>query len=64
MTQRKRQLANRTNSRPAPNATYFRTIWGRFVSGAARAARFSDCNTGRLAPCRYKVSGIGLAPRG
>ncbi len=64
MTQRKRQLANRTNSRPAPNATYFRTIWGRFVSGAARAARFSDCNTGRLAPCRYKVSGSRPAPSG
>jgi hypothetical protein len=31
-------------------------------SGAAQAARFSDGNTGRLAPCRYKVSGIGLAP--
>ena len=29
------------------------------VSGAAQAARFSDCNTGRLAPHRYKVSGIG-----
>ena len=30
-----------------------------FVSGAAQAARFSACNTGRLAPCRYKVSGFG-----
>jgi hypothetical protein len=37
--------------------------WGRFrYSGAAQAARFCDCNTGRLAPCRYKGSGIGLAP--
>ena len=33
-----------------------------FVSGAAQAARFSDCNTGRLAPCRYKVSAIGREP--
>jgi hypothetical protein len=42
---------------PAPNATYFETIWGVFVSGAAQAVRFSDWNTGRLAPCRCKVSG-------
>ncbi len=34
---------------------------GVFVSGAGQAARFSDCHTGRLAPCRYKVSGIALA---
>ena len=47
---------------PSPKATYFGTIGGVFVSGAAQAARFSDCNTGLLAPCRYKVSGIGLAP--
>jgi eukaryotic-like serine/threonine-protein kinase len=40
-------------------ATYFGTIGGILVSGAAQAARFSECNTGRLAPCRYKVSGIG-----
>ena len=45
-----------SSGRP-PNATYFGTIGGVFVSGAAQAARFSDCNTGRLAPCRYKVSG-------
>jgi len=37
---------------------------GSFVSGAARAARFSDCNAGRLAPCRYNVSGIGEATAG
>ena len=29
-----------------------------FVSGAAQADWFSDWNTGRLAPCRYKVAGI------
>jgi hypothetical protein len=29
--------------------------------GAFLLARFSDCNTGRLAPYRYKVSGKALA---
>jgi hypothetical protein len=32
------------------------------LSGAAQAARSCDGNTGRLAPCRYKVSGIGRKP--
>ena len=40
------------------------TLGGVFVSGAARAARFSDCNTGRLAPCRYKEPSQAQCPRG
>jgi hypothetical protein len=35
-----------------------------FLAERAQAARFSDGNTGRLAPCRYKVSGIGRKPAG
>jgi tetratricopeptide (TPR) repeat protein len=47
---------------PRPMPLTLGPFEGFFVSGAARAARFSDCNTGRLAPYRYKVSGIGPSP--
>ena len=52
----------------APKATYFAIKTAAFCSGAAQAARcfagLTCCGTGRLAPFRYKVSGIGLAPFG
>lgn len=41
-----------------------RLLWDHVLSGAARAARFPHRNTGRLAPYRYKVKGIGLSPSG
>ena len=55
-----RDMPGATYGRNAAAGTILGTIGGIFVSEAAQAARFSDCNTGRLAPCRYKVSGVGL----
>jgi hypothetical protein len=57
-------MSNVADPAPTPNAAYFGTLGGVFLSGAAQAARFFDGNTGRLAPCRYKVSGIAPTPVG
>jgi len=50
------------------NARYFRTKQGILVSGRAQALRYFnrivDGVTGRLAPFRYKVRGIGLTAIG
>jgi len=48
-----------------PYAIYFRPLGGGMLTQWARALRRVDAFwrfTGRLAPLRYKVDGIGLAP--